>query len=73
VEELRTARVMLRRWADDDLEPFAEMCADPLVMAHFPHPLSRAESDATAARVRAHFAEHGYGLWAVDVDGVFAG
>jgi ribosomal-protein-alanine N-acetyltransferase len=73
MEELRTARVMLRNWTDDDRQPFAAMCADPLVMAHFPNPLSRAESDATASRVRAHFAEHGYGLWAVDVDGVFAG
>lgn len=27
----------------------------------------------TAARVRAHFAEHGYGLWAVEVGGEFAG
>ncbi|MDQ3503733.1 MAG: GNAT family N-acetyltransferase [Actinomycetota bacterium] len=73
MEELRTARALLRSWTDDDLQPFAEMCADPLVMAHFPAPLSRAESDATVARVRAHFVEHGYGLWAVEIDGGFAG
>jgi ribosomal-protein-alanine N-acetyltransferase len=73
VEELRTARARLRSWTDDDLQPFAEMGADPLVMAHFPAPLSRAESDATVARVRAHFVEHGYGLWAVEIDGGFAG
>lgn len=73
MEELQTTRVLLRSWSDDDLEPFAEMCADPAVMAHFPATLTRAESDATVARVRAHFAEHGYGLWAVEVDGVFAG
>lgn len=73
MEELRTARVLLRGWTDDDLEPFAAMCADPVVMAHFPATLTRAESETTVARVRAHFAEHGYGLWAVEVDGVFAG
>jgi ribosomal-protein-alanine N-acetyltransferase len=70
---IRTERLLLRPWQDDDLEPYAALNADPVVMEHFPATLSRAESDASAARVRAHFAEHGYGLWAVDVDGVFAG
>lgn len=72
-QQLRTARLLLRGWTDDDLEPFAAMCADPVVMAHFPAPLSRADSDALVARVREHFAEHGYGLWAVEVEGVLAG
>ena len=31
--------------------------------------LSRDESDAVADRIAAHFAEHGYGLWAVEVPG----
>ncbi|GAB4364068.1 MAG: hypothetical protein Kow00114_20530 [Kiloniellaceae bacterium] len=38
-------------------------------MEHFPAPLSRAESDAVAARVRAFMAEHGFGWWAVEVPG----
>ncbi len=42
-------------------------------MEHFPSPLTRAQADAMADRVDAHFVEHGYGLWAVDVDGRFAG
>lgn len=70
---IRTDRLLLRTWRDDDLEPFAALNADPLVMEHFPSILTRAESDAAAARVRAHFAEHGYGLWAVEVNGAFAG
>jgi RimJ/RimL family protein N-acetyltransferase len=51
------------------------MNADPRVMEHFPAPLSRAESDALAARIEADFERHGFGLWAVEVPGVtpFAG
>lgn len=73
MDELRTPRVLLRPWREDDLEPFAALNADPRVMEHFPATLARAESDVLAARIRTHFDEHGYGLWAVDVDGVFAG
>ena len=71
--ELRTERLLLREWRDDDRAPFAAMNADPVVMEHFAAPLTRAQSDAFVDRVRTHFAVHGYGLWAVDVDGTFAG
>jgi hypothetical protein len=33
---LRGARVVLRGWREDDLEPFAALNADPRVMEHFP-------------------------------------
>jgi ribosomal-protein-alanine N-acetyltransferase len=59
----------LRRWTDDDLVPFAAMNADARVMEHFPKVLTREESDAVGARIRAHFDANGYGLWAVDVLG----
>ena len=61
---IRTERLLLRPWKDDDLGPYAALNADPAVMEHFPTVLTRAESDASAAGVRAHFDEHGYGLWA---------
>ena len=70
---IHTARLVLREWHDDDLEPFAALNADPVVMEHFPSVLDRAQSDALVDRIRAHFAEHGYGLWAVEVDGALAG
>lgn len=60
---LRGARVLLRPWTDADLEPFAAMNADPDVMRWFRAPLTRAESDAMAGRIRAHFAADGYGHW----------
>ena len=64
---LRTDRLLLRRWRPEDRAPFAALNADPEVMEHFPARLTRAESDAFVDRIEAGFAEHGFGLWAVEV------
>lgn len=64
--QLESARLLLRQWRDDDLPAFAAMCADPQVMRYFPAPLSRLESAALIGRIRGHFAEHGFGLWALE-------
>ncbi|HUR51261.1 MAG TPA: GNAT family N-acetyltransferase [Mycobacteriales bacterium] len=72
-DELPTERLLLRRWRDADREPFAALNADPVVMEHFPAPLTREESDALVDRIEAHFQAHGYGLWAVEHDGDFLG
>lgn len=68
--ELRTPRLVLRPWRDDDADAFAALNADPRVMEHFPAPLTRAESDAMLGRIRALFAERGCGPWAVELPGV---
>lgn len=70
---LRTPRLLLRRWTEADLAPFAALNADPVVMEHFPAPLTREQSDALVGRMEAHHDEHGYGNWAVEVDGELAG
>jgi RimJ/RimL family protein N-acetyltransferase len=67
---LVTERLILRRWRDTDREPFAALNADPRVMEFFPSVLDRAESDALADRIDAHFAQHGFGLWAVELPGI---
>ena len=64
---IRTSRLLLRAWRDDDLAPFAEMNTDPRVMEFFPAPLDRARSDLLAGQIRAHLDEFGWGLWAVEV------
>jgi ribosomal-protein-alanine N-acetyltransferase len=38
-------------------------------MRYFPAPLTRAQSDALAANIRAELAEKGYGMWAVESPG----
>lgn len=64
--ELNSARLLMRQWRDDDLPAFAQMCADPQVMRYFPQPLSRMESAKLIGRVRGHFAEYGFGFWALE-------
>ncbi|QKZ06890.1 GNAT family N-acetyltransferase [Pseudomonas eucalypticola] len=64
--ELESARLILRQWRDDDLAAFAALCADPQVMRYFPALLSRLESAALIGRIRGHFNEYGFGLWALE-------
>lgn len=63
--ELRTARLRMRGFADDDLAPFAAMNADPRVMEFFPSTLSRGQSDELAARIVGAW-DDGFGLWALE-------
>jgi len=66
---LRTERLVLRHWRDSDVEPFDALNTDDDVMALMPSTLSFAESAAFVTRIREHFAQHGFGLWAVEVLG----
>lgn len=70
--ELRTNRLLLRRWRTADRAPFAELNADPSVMEYFPAALSPEESDLLVARIEAHFDRHGFGLWAVEIQNIAA-
>lgn len=70
VPELRTERLILRAWRASDREPFAALNADPVVMEHFPAPLSRVESDAMVDRILDRWARRRPSLWAVEVSGV---
>ncbi|MFC3688030.1 GNAT family N-acetyltransferase [Aquipuribacter hungaricus] len=65
-ERRRTQRLLLRGFTDADREPFAALNSDPAVMEHFPSPVDRARSDALVDRVRAGWADRGWGLWAVE-------
>lgn len=65
VPQLRTQRLVLRAWQAADRPAFAAMNADPRVMEFFPALMSEEESNAAADRIEQHFAEHGFGLWAV--------
>jgi RimJ/RimL family protein N-acetyltransferase len=68
-DEIRTERLLMRRWRDSDLEPFAELNADDETMEFFPATLDRAASDAFAERIEARFESQGYGLWALELTG----
>ena len=65
-DEVRTERLLMRRWRDSDLAPFAALNADPVVMEHFPATQERIASDATVERFERHLTEHGWGVWALE-------
>ncbi len=65
--QLRTERLLLRRWRPDDVAPFAAMNADPAVMEYLPALLSPAQSAAMIGRIERCIDDHGYGLWAVEM------
>jgi ribosomal-protein-alanine N-acetyltransferase len=66
---LHTRRLILRPWRDADDDAFAAMFEDPPVMEFLPA-ATRADIDAFIVRIKGHFAEHGFGWWAVEVPGV---
>ncbi len=67
---LRTERLILRPWREEDLEPFAEINADPEVMRHFPKTLTREESAGLADHASELFRRHGFGPWAMEIPDV---
>ena len=64
---IRTERLILRPWQEDDLEPFAQLNADPRVREYFPGILSREESDASVKLASNHIERCGWGFWAASL------
>jgi RimJ/RimL family protein N-acetyltransferase len=72
---IETERLLLRAWRSSDAAPFAALNADPEVTHYLRGPMSRDDSDELLARIRGHWQEHGFGLYAVEVKdgGAFVG
>ena len=66
-------RIVLRNWQTSDLAAYSAMNRDPEVMQYFPGLMSPEQSQASMNRMRAGIEQRGWGLWAVEVDGEFAG
>ena len=62
---LRTARLILQPLDETHVAPLAAMLADPVVMTHFPRPMTLPESEAWWRRTVERYARHGTGLLAV--------
>lgn len=71
--QLQAERLLLRRWLPRDQDPFAAICADPLVMEHFPATRSYEETRAYIEQIEAGFEAEGFGFWAVELRGAGAG
>jgi RimJ/RimL family protein N-acetyltransferase len=72
---IETERLLLRAWRSSDAAPFAALNADPEVTHYLRGPMSHDDSNELLARIRGHWQEHGFGLYAVEVKdgGAFAG
>jgi RimJ/RimL family protein N-acetyltransferase len=64
---LETERLILRMWREDDLEQYANLCADPEVMRFIGGKIfSLTESWRHIAFMIGHWHLRGYGPWAVE-------
>jgi RimJ/RimL family protein N-acetyltransferase len=74
---IETGRLVLRRWRDDDVEPFAAMCGDPEVMRYIGSGATRTRAQAQASidAYEREWEANGFGLYAVELlkDGRFVG
>ena len=64
---IETERLLLRRWREEDREPFYRLNSDVRVMEFFPECLTRAQSDSLVDRINEHFKKHGFGLFAAEL------
>lgn len=62
---IKTNRLILRPWQENDLEPFAKLNADSRVMEYFPSVKTFEESVKEYEAILEQFKKHGYGWWAV--------
>ena len=59
-------RLGFRNWRKDDLEEFAKLNADELVMEHFPNTLSKQEVVEFIEKLGNHFSENGFTYYATE-------
>jgi RimJ/RimL family protein N-acetyltransferase len=66
--ELRTERLLMRGWRDDDLDWFAAMMGDPAVAAPLGHdgPVDSPQAWRDMAFLAGHWALKGYGHWVLE-------
>lgn len=63
---IKTPRLLLRDWTEEDILPFARMNSNKEVMEFFLNPLTEEETRAFYHRIQKEFQEFSYGLYAVE-------
>jgi len=69
IEVLPTKRLILRKWRDEDAEAMAAINRDPEVTQLLNRPVDEAAVAGFVAAMTAHWHEHGFGPWAVQLRG----
>jgi RimJ/RimL family protein N-acetyltransferase len=68
VSTVETDRMVLRPWAEDDLDALAAIFAEPAVWHHpFGRGFTRGETERFLERQFDHWAVHGFGYWAAEL------
>lgn len=62
-----TERLILRKWQENDLKPFAQINSDPKVCQFLPKILSKEESDKLAQNIIEYFSKFGFGFFAAEL------
>ena len=67
-DSIETARLRLRMFTPEDLDPLCEITSDPEVMRYIGHglPLSRDETEANLSNIVSAFRRRGFGRWALE-------
>jgi RimJ/RimL family protein N-acetyltransferase len=63
---LKTQRLKLREFSQDDLDDLAAMVADEDQMRFYPRPKTRDEAAAWIDRNLGHYREYGFGFWLIE-------
>ncbi len=68
IATIKTERLLLREFRENDLDAYEMMCADPKVMQFIGNgdPLSRSQVWEQMASFLGHWHLRGYGMWAVE-------
>src|SRR5260221_8006182 len=66
---IRTRRLLLREWREEDTERFLAMSVDREAMQYLPPFADRAAIEEWIGRARRHWDEHGFGNWIVELPG----
>jgi RimJ/RimL family protein N-acetyltransferase len=66
VDRIETARLRLRRWHAGDEAPMLAINEDPEVTRYLNRRVDAAANAAFLARAQEHWAEHGFGFWAIE-------
>ncbi len=71
--QITTPRLLLREMTEDDFEALYAILSDPETMRYYPQPYDEAGTRRWIAWCRDSYAKHGFGLWAVTLNGEFIG
>jgi RimJ/RimL family protein N-acetyltransferase len=66
MNELRTARLLLRRWREQDEAAMAQINRDPEVGRYLNRPVDASAVAAFFGQIVGHWEEHRYGPWALE-------